>query len=117
MHNMDDITDQSYHDDQIHQYASTLVNQFISAAYTCRHVTDLEKCASFPSYFRDLRSNSYKQPSMMEIMAQSLDYEHGPALEEVFILLITKARNGDAQASHLLKRMASAYAYEQLQIS
>lgn len=88
-----------------------LKTQFLQAAY----LGNFDIPARFAPPFRDLKSDTYIQPALEEVMLEALDYPDGPQMKDVFAVLINTANTGDQQARKLLERMAQTYAayYEQ----
>lgn len=94
-----------------YQEIFTLTQDFIHTTCKAWQQKDLDVPAPFAKTYKDLRSNTIIQPSVADVLLESLDYSNGPELKDLLNIFLEAVAQKNPRALTLLERMAQTYAH------
>lgn len=94
-----------------HEEVFTLTKNFIHTTHQAWQQKDLDLPAPFAKTYKDLRSNTIIQPSIADVLLESLDYSNGPELKDLLNIFLEAVAQKNPQALTLLEHMAQTYAH------
>lgn len=94
-----------------HEEVLTLSKDFIHTVHRARQQKNLDIPAPFAKAYKDVRFNTIIQPSIADVLLESLDYSNGPELKDLLSIFLEAITQKNPQALALLEHMAQTYAH------